>query len=1021
MINQTIASTAVNQTGLDALGLASGQLAAQWAEATPTYDAAAMTLSLPNPSRWRAMIGGVLQWHAFGASALTDASGSALTGVVGVFRFHPQAALRIQRLIGSRYDGRTDGRASRPVPVWAAIRDGDPPAETADMVETDPPLAPVNGAVGAPLSFGTLTFHDELGLIIDPVAVASLFRDLMRALPALRNDDAGPASDLNTPGASAGGIGSIASLATGRRVHFVDIFQGPWQDRSSAAGIRIGTGSRLGTGPHDWPDSTNISISGTAGDIRFGFSPEGTLATTALTPPAFPATVVPTGAPAPSLDREFFRIVIADLGLHLKGNRTDSSIDGISGADDDTVLEPAPLVRDGSDISLLVDGQATLGAVTEILNRSGFDLAVSPTIATDVAFPTTRADRWPARPATTETPQSLDADRSERARTEATASYVGTGPDVILTWPAGALPAEAHVRAFPRVDPGPAIVPLSELDFARRGDGAAGVASTTGLTLLLKDPYRVGTGSPPNNPKLRFDLVIVTRDGTVNARLIGGLEVDVATGGTAPTPPTVTNLLDTVPLNQRGIAPAPILGIPPTSPAAGSDPVLAALGESAPREAPRFRTMARMETIVASDDTASPGTWQGVLTSGFLDGRSMRDDARLGNPGNPGGPEDHAPGVFVSGPLATDLARYALRRTHHLSTRLAELDNGRWNNPAAGTDTFAGAVLRNVAATVEAPELEVLPESLVHSLPTDWAGLISAIQALLPASMSSLIGAIPTPGAGDRWADEVRRETFAVKHGRRDSQWSWRWAIGHAQKLIYLETPLFGATADGSADHEVNLIAELRSRLQTVPDLRVIIATPKRIPFGPGYESIAQYFHQARNEAFATLQLAAPKRVIIFHPMGFPGRPEVSHGTVGIVDDVWMLLGSSAFARRGLTFDSSLDAVFIDKTITRGVSSGIRDFRRRIMARLLGLTPPAAGETPNANWVRLAQQTSAFELIREIVGRGGDGLLEPLWQGLPLSELPALDRAIADPEGRNFSAVLGLFTAFLAELGQDRV
>ena len=57
MINQTIASTAVNQTGLDALGLASGQLAAQWAEATPTYDAAAMTLSLPNPSRWRAMIG----------------------------------------------------------------------------------------------------------------------------------------------------------------------------------------------------------------------------------------------------------------------------------------------------------------------------------------------------------------------------------------------------------------------------------------------------------------------------------------------------------------------------------------------------------------------------------------------------------------------------------------------------------------------------------------------------------------------------------------------------------------------------------------------------------------------------------------------------------------------------------------------------------------------------------------------------------------------------------------------------
>src|SRR5829696_7987353 len=100
MINSTIATTAFNQAGLDAMGTASGQLAAQWAEGLPAYDPAAMTLTLADPARFHAPVGGTFQWRAFGAPELTDASGASLSGVVAVFRFHPQAALRLRRLIG---------------------------------------------------------------------------------------------------------------------------------------------------------------------------------------------------------------------------------------------------------------------------------------------------------------------------------------------------------------------------------------------------------------------------------------------------------------------------------------------------------------------------------------------------------------------------------------------------------------------------------------------------------------------------------------------------------------------------------------------------------------------------------------------------------------------------------------------------------------------------------------------------------------------------------------------------------
>ena len=1030
MITPPIARAAFEASGLEAMGLASGQLAAQWAEARPTFDAAAMTLTCVAPARWRAMAGGLLHWSGFGAPDLTDAGGRPLELIVAVLRFHPQTVLRLRRLAGARFDGRTDGRAGRPVPVCAALRDGEPPPELADVDDDDPPLPPLFSPVGEPLTSGRLTFHDEQGLIVDPVAVACLFRDLMRGFPPLRNDDAGSTDDLESSTGTAGSIGVACSLASGRRLHLVDPFGRPWTARPGGQSVRLGaTGSSLSAGPHDWPSDQTLQSTAPAaatGPIRFALSPQGSLGTTALGPPALPATPVPAGSPAPLLEREFFRAAVVDLDLHLVGNRGAAEVFGVPAPDAATRAEPVPVVREGA-VDGLTDGQATLGAVNEVAALGGFRLAVSPALADDVTFPPDRVSRWPALPPVADTPQDLDAATSARAKTEATAAYAGATADVVVTWPAGALPAEAHVRLFPRVDPGPATVPLALIDFARRGDGGAAIARAAGTALLVTDPFRVGAGPRPASPDLLVDLLIVTRGpGGVQGRLLGGLTLPVAEGGTAPAPPAVSNNLEALPDEQRGLGPSPLLGVPPTQPASGTDPVLALLDLGTPREAARFRTMARTESVVAGHDGGTPGAWTAVLTPGFLTEAFVRDDARLGNPGNAAGPEEHAPGVRVTGRLAGDLARAALRRTHHLSTRLAQLAEARWNDPPAGTGpaTAFGAVLSNVAEVVDSPELAPLPPNVVANLPEDWTDLMDQVSDLLPPSLSGLPTSVPTPAAGDRWVAEFRRDAHAAASGRRDTQWALRWALSRATKLVYVESALVGETGSpADADKAVDLIELLRARLREEPNLRVIVALPKRVPFGPGYESFAQRHHQRRNAGLADLAALEDGRVMAYHPLGFPGRPEVRRGSLVVVDDVWGLVGSSTWSRRGLTFDGSVDVSFVGAQLRDGVSASVAELRRTAMARTLGVGPPAAGagDTPDPRWVQLAQPTSAFRLLAETLARGGDGLLEPLWPGLPESELLALDAAIADPDGRGFAGVLQLFAGVLAELGDNRV
>src|SRR5436853_7789318 len=96
-------------------------------------------------------------------------------------------------------------------------------------------------------------------------------------------------------------------------------------------------------------------------------------------------------------------------------------------------------------------------------------------------------------------------------------------------------------------------------------------------------------------------------------------------------------------------------------------------------------------------------------------------------------------------------------------------------------------------------------------------------------------------------------------------------------------------------------------------------------------------------------------RVAAFHPIGFPGRFSRLESTVVIVDDLWAMVGSSTFRRRGLTFDSGRDLVVTDFDAVEGASLMITAFRSQFMAYRLGIDISTdATSLPNPNWLRLS-------------------------------------------------------------------
>lgn len=1035
------AADAANQLqskGFDALGLTVPAFGTQWSTAAATADDTTLRLSVTAP---RAPFTGTFRLEPSPVT-LAAVDGSPITSASGVLRLHPEAAHRLEALVRVRY-----GALQRPVPVAMVVHGVAVPAGTQLMswFRGGEDL----GIAGA----HDISFHDRRGLIIDPVAVAALFADLMQFRPALVA--AGASGALAS---QPGGISTIANLAgPAVRVHVVSPHGAAYRSRRTVAELEVIDTS--GTFVRAVPASGIVDLAATerlgratshaaadtaaSAPLLWGLAPGGTLQQTALAAPPLPTTASP-----PSPTRQFFRVVAVDLGWHLLGNRGfvpgDASVPGETGRPAEA---PIPAVRKSTaTFDFLVDGNDVLGAMGSIsaaLPLTDPDVRVllsSPLIEASVPLPPSAGapGHWPAfppgpSPSTGDTTAIRRYDASGTAAPTATWRSPSSGPkrDVIVSFPAGSLPTGTHVRVFPRtfkllrgIGQDPSFV---------RGDGGAAIMPTSGdAHVLLVNPFLLTPAdAEPDPAQITVDIVVVGRDGT--RRLLSATQLDVgapqgftdslAQFGGAALPAGVAALLAAA--GNTAIAPATAFGnpqvpAPPALPALPAAPtvndVLAwvrtlANETTTPRIGPHLPTQERFDTILALGSVASGQqiyAWNAVLTGARFGLESRCASPELGDPGNPAGPDAHTTGVRVSGQLAYDLAFHALKRCLPIvplggpAGWIVQTGGVNWDvpnpdpDPAAGQPFMAGAVLETIAPLVDSPELSFLP------LPPAGA-TVNTLVGQVAAALNA-----PTPVVAianeARLLRELQGEIQTAKDGQRDAMWSIARAVAEAREYVFVESPMFGRTARRDATHPedglVDLVTLLATRMDDNPRLKVIVCVPRFPDFPVEQENWFRAALKQRKEAIDLLVAADTNRVAAFHPIGFPGRTTVGRGTVVLVDDAYALVGTSHWRRRGMTFDGGCDLVGIDRRLNNaGSSTAIASFRQKLLATRLGVSVPTGAADTSALWTRLAEPESAFDVVRDLLQNGGLGRCQPVWAGpTDTAVIPETDDK-TDPNG----------------------
>jgi len=1016
------AAQALRDNGLDALGLTALRLARSWGSADPAFDSSELTLSFAaTPAApWR----GILE-QVDSAAAFRGVDGAPLSGAAAILRLHPQAAERLAKLAEGRYSAASQPQV-RCMPVALVVR-GLSANRSPQIFEPGEGLPA--GAAGLALSF-----HDARGLIVDPISVAAMLDDLITAFPALA---------VGTAAATGpGSLASIAGLASGILAHvvtlhgraFAPVAGGPGVQRFDGAGNPLGAPAANGLVPLAGGERLGGSGPGAAERLRLGWAGGGILAADQISVPALPAAV--------SLARQFVRAFAVDLDWHLRGNRGAAAANGIAGDDQAMPDDLKPRVRDGVTVDYLADGPDMLAAVSQVAARiigapsGGLIFAVSPTFepAVGVAAAPGPGAHWPAFPP----PNGGAGFVSGTADPSGvTATWAGSN-DVLLVLPADFAPDGASVRIFPQRFQ--LIGTIGEDQSFLRGDGGAAMASAGNpVQVLVRNPFGLAAGdSLPNPGILVYDLVIMPRNG--RRRLWAAQRATIAAGpATAPADSfAAPDPIAPFPPNIRSISPVPLFGLaravpPPAGASSGAAGMaLALLSEAQPRQGPRLPTMMRHETIVVSgiaDATVNGGlAWEGVLSGGRWARESRSADHANGNPGNPAGPDTHAPGVRATGPLAYDLARHAVRRVQPIfplpgpSTPGWIAMSGGANfdpptpAPGATPGTSAGVMLQSIAAVVESPELSLLPASnpLGSTSPITFQNLLGEIASALGLPSAPTISVANE----DRLINEVRREFFLARNGNRDALWSLARAVGEADELVYVESAGFARTARPTGTpsaHEIDLVQIMRDRMTANPNLKVIVCLPRETDFAPAFAPFVRRAIAQRTEAINLLRSADPHRIAVFHSRGFPGRWAQLRTTSVIVDDVWCLTGATHFRRRGLTFDGSVAIASFDRAIENGYSRKVRAFRRDLMAAKLGVSPTDATGLPTSDWLRLQRPETAFDLVSDLIDQGGLGRLAPLWLGpSDTSVIPQSDD-VADPDGSDGASISGLLAGLLSE------
>jgi hypothetical protein len=945
-----------------------------------------------------------------------DVNCNPLGGPAAIYRLHPQAILRLSKLATDRYVTGANPLLL-PIPFAMVIR-GVEGFKTARWYEADELLG----------GGGKVSFHDARGLIIDPVYVACMFSDLQNWLAGLLP---------KSPVASnvAGGVQTIAALSSVTLVHCVDLHGAIYQPAIPGATLVTQNGTSVQTATV--PSSGLFTL--TAGDglaaastdnnrLRWGWATNGVLARTRLVPP-------PLTNP---LAQQFYRAAIVDTTWALLGNRTAAAALGVDPDDQTIPVDILPVVRDLIVIDYLADGPDTMARSTTLLARANLNmlLTVSPTINGTMAVPSTLGApaHWPAFPGPNTATGFPAPPVSPATGIAAAWASGGSGNDVVVTIPSGAAPDGAHVRIYSQVFVTIVAITADAPSFLR-GDGGAAIAHNGSPTqVFLSNPFQLALGQPKPTPaNLTMDIVVAPRNG--NRKLWAGVTAAVATGPVAPPadPFGGISLAALVPPIFQAVAPAPLFGIPTTVTPPGVAPSgligflrsLASEGSS-PRQGPRLPTMARFETIVVSGTTGgTPPTtllWEAVLSGGRWDTETRSAQHASGNPGNPAGPDVHAPGIHVTGALAYDLARHAMRRAQPIIPLpgsptpgwLVAMDGLNFDPPidSNAANTGIGVLLETTPAICETPELSLIapppPGATVQNLINNLATTLG-----IPAPTVSLGPTEP------RMEREVRREVIVSTSGLRDALWSLHRALHDARELIYIESPQFARTAYPSGPpkpYEIDLISDILKALLFRPNLRLIVCTPRESDFAQRYKGWSRQHYKARNDAVSALLASVPDRVAIFHPVGFPGRPAFIRSTTVIVDDVWCLTGATHIRRRGMTFDGSAAIASFDRQMDNGYSKNVRAYRRNLMATKMAIAAPGTS-TPSAEWLRLGHPVSAFQLVTDWLNEGGLGKIQPFWPGPADTTVLPATADMADPDGSNGANFITTFASLIAETG----
>jgi hypothetical protein len=1020
--------------GIAALGLTAPLLSPVWSGAAMTYDASALTLTAA--SAFQIPFLGILE-TLDAPDDVYDVSGATVPGRATRIRMHPQAAMRLETLAAGRYAS-AGQPFIHPVATQAVIR-----AAIAS------PLAPQWWEPGDDSTLtGVISFHDRRGLIVDPVAVAAMYSDLLTAFTALRVLSPNAPNQGATP-TDAGGIVTIAAQARGTLVHVVDPHGAGFVPRlddhtlTSRNGAAV-TATLPASGLMALPAGQTLQASNPdAADLRlrWGWSNGGTLARTALAAPTLPAA----GNPVPNLPRQFLRLTAVDLPWHLLGNRSDSVVQAIPRDDGDFPSFYQPRVRAEIPVTYLRDGVSVLADSAQVIGRiagagaTGMVLAVSPVLDAGVGVPPAgnATGRWPQFPAPVGPPGGANP---PTPATGLTATRSGAS-DVVVTIAAGMVPVDSHIRIYPQqfVE----ITAIGKEPSFLRGDGGAAIALPGATQVLLRNPFRLLAGQPfPASPRLTLDIVVKLRAG--KRRLFAGVAVNVAQGPVAaPADPfAAPDVMSTVPAMVQSVCPVPLFGMTRPSPPPGGlpqDPVSLMrrlASEETPRQGPRLPAQAKFETIVVTGipNPAAVGgvlNWDGVLSGGRWAQETRSALHGEGNPGNPAGADVHAAGVRVGGDLALDMARHAMRcaqpiiplpATPGVSPGWIVMTGGNNFNepsfqppPGLQTPLGAGALLRTVAAVCDTPELS-LSNATLPTGPVVFATIVgNALQSL------GLTGVTPPTIANeDRLATEVAREFYFARHGSHDALWALRRAIGQARELVYIEGPQFAKTARPQGApllHEIDLVDVLANRMQSQKSLRVVICVPREGDFGPQYKGWVRQAVAARIEAVNALKAIDEKRVAVFHAKGFAGRQAQIRTTVVTVDDAWCMVGTSHWRRRGMTFDSGADIVSTSYGFAQGYSAAIAAFRRDLMMLKLGLDPLSPTDQASAEFTLLNEPRPAFKLIADLLAQGGAGFISPLWEGPQDTAVLPANANMADPDGTSGASFISSFAALLSELG----